>query len=104
MLRQYRVAFCSTNGQTGGFLHNAIVPTLRAGANVLYLGDLDLAGDLHIEANTRRVLERLVGRLRWERVALTNEQVREFDVPAVIKTDRRFSGDTGEHEAYETEA
>ena len=71
---------------------------------MLYLGDLDLAGERHIEANTRRVLERLRGALRWERVALTLDQVRDYNVPPMLKTDHRFKGDRGIHEAYETEA
>jgi hypothetical protein len=69
----------------------------------LYLGDLDLSGG-HIEANTRRVLERIIGGpLQWERVALTPEQVEEYDLPVIIKSDRRYS-DGHPHETVETEA
>jgi hypothetical protein len=72
------------------------------GARVLYLGDYDLAGN-QIEANTRRVLEREVGPLNWERLALTEEQVRAYDLPRIIKHDRRYK-DRRPHEAVETEA
>ena len=74
-----------------------------AGDRVIYLGDLDLAGN-QIEDNTRRVLEREIGgALLWERLALTREQVREYDLPVIIKRDRRYK-DGRPHEAVETEA
>jgi hypothetical protein len=67
------------------------------------LGDLDLAGG-QIEDNTRRVLEQEIGgELIWERLALTVEQVREYDLPVIIKHDRRYK-DGRPHEAVETEA
>jgi hypothetical protein len=69
---------------------------------VLYLGDLDLSGG-QIEANTRRVLEREVGTLRWERLALTQQQVERYALPTIEKSDRRYS-DGRPHEAVETEA
>ena len=104
ILHQYRVTFCATNGQVGGFLRTKIAPALEVGDRVIYLGDLDLAGERHIEANTRRVLERLVGPLRWERLALTLDQVRTYNVPPMPKNDRRFKNGRGQHDAYETEA
>jgi len=92
-----------TNGQCGGFLHTEIAPQLQPGDRVIYLGDLDLAGD-QIEENTRRVLEREIGgELLWERLALTHEQVREYDLPVITKHDRRYK-DGRPHEAVETEA
>jgi hypothetical protein len=87
---QYAVRVAPTNGQTGGFLHTDIIPILSAGDRVLYYGDLDIGGG-QIEANTRRVLERGVGPLQWERLALTEEQVREYDLPTVEKSDRRYN-------------
>jgi hypothetical protein len=100
---EYRARIASTNGQCGGFLRTNIAPKLIAGDRVIYLGDLDLAGD-HIEANTRRVLEREIGgELVWERLALTQEQVREYDLPVIIKRDRRYK-DNRPHRAVETEA
>jgi hypothetical protein len=59
----YRACIASTNGQCGGFLRTNIAPALQPGDRVIYLGDLDLAGD-HIETNTRRVLEREIGGAR----------------------------------------
>jgi hypothetical protein len=104
VLRDYRVRFGATNGQAGGFLHVNVAPALEAGDQVLYLGDLDLAGERHIEANTRRVLERQVGRLAWERLALTRDQVRDKHLSPIVKTDGRFKGTRGVHEAFECEA
>jgi hypothetical protein len=99
---EYGVPFAATNGQVGGFLHTDIVPRLEAGAQILYLGDFDLAGN-HIEANTRRVLEDEVGSLEWERVMLTEAQVKRYRLPKIIKHDQRYK-DGGTHEAVETEA
>jgi hypothetical protein len=39
----------------------------------------------------------------WEQVALTQEQVTAYNLPVIIKHDRRFNGG-GAHEAVETEA
>jgi hypothetical protein len=38
------------------------------------------------------------------RLALTEEQVREYHLPSITKTDKRFKGAGGTHEAVETEA
>jgi hypothetical protein len=100
---QFCVDIAATNGQCGGFLHTDVIPILTEGDRVLYLGDFDLAGG-DIESNTRRVLEREVGELRWERLALTAEQVELYRLPKIIKTDNRFKNGGGVHEAVETEA
>jgi hypothetical protein len=90
IVAEYRARIASTNGQCGGFLRTNIAPRLRPGDCVFYLGDLDLSGDL-IEANTRRVLEREIGgALMWERLALTEAQVREYALPVIVKRDRRY--------------
>jgi hypothetical protein len=100
---EYRARIASTNGQCGGFLRTNIAPALEPGDRVIYLGDLDLAGD-HIEANTRRVLEQEIGGpLDWERLALTHEQVEQYNLPVIVKHDRRYL-DGHPHEAVETEA
>ena len=99
---EYCVQIASTNGQVGGFLHTKIGPMLRSGHNIFYLGDLDLAGG-DIEANTKRVLEQKTELLFWERLALTEEQVDQYNLPVITKHDRRFN-DGGAHEAVETEA
>jgi hypothetical protein len=98
---EYRASIASTNGQVGGFLRTDIGPRLRAGAHVIYLGDYDLSGG-QIENNTRRVLER-EGSLEWERLALTEQQVADYDLPVIMKQDRRYKDDHL-HEAVETEA
>jgi hypothetical protein len=104
LVRDYRGRIAATNGQVGGFLHTDVAPRLEPGDRVGYLGDLDLAGD-DIEANTRRVLEEIVGgELNWERLALTSKQVTQYDLPSITKTDHRFKNGGGVHEAVETEA
>jgi phage/plasmid primase-like uncharacterized protein len=103
MCSDYRIRIASTNGQVGGFLHTELAPRLREGDCVGYLGDFDLAGN-DIEANTRRVLEEIVGPLQWERLALTREQVERYRLPTITKTDKRFKNGGGVHEAVETEA
>jgi hypothetical protein len=68
---------------------------------VLHLGDYDFYGG-HIEANTRRVLERECGRvLDWERLALTPEQVDRYELAVIQKRDGR---DKQMHDSVETEA
>jgi hypothetical protein len=104
VVRECRARIASTNGQCGGFLHTKVAPLLRPGDTVGYLGDLDLSGG-QIAENARRVLDREIGgELDWERVALTAEQVEQYDLPKIIKRDRRYKDGGGEHEAVETEA
>jgi hypothetical protein len=100
---QYRVRIAATNGQVGGFLHTEVAPKLKRNDKVLYLGDADLCGN-HIEANMQAVLEGIVGKLRWERLALTDTQIEEHNLPKVWKKDKRYTKGGGEHEAVETEA
>jgi hypothetical protein len=102
LVRDYAVLIAPTNGQCGGFLHTDIIPVLRIGQRILYLGDLDLSGG-QIEHNTRHVLERESGELRWERLALTRAQVDQYDLPVIKKRDRRYN-DHRPHDAVETEA
>jgi hypothetical protein len=97
LARQYGVLIAATNGQCGGFLHNEVIPALERlpYPPIIYLGDLDLCGS-DIEANTRRVIERVLERtVIWERLALTQEQVEIYDVPPRIKEDKRFKDDRG---------
>jgi hypothetical protein len=101
LVSEYRVMIGPTNGQAAGFLHNGVAPRLTDGMRVLYLGDHDLAGG-DIEGNTRSVLERYAT-LKWERLALTQEQEDFYGLTPITKTDGRFK-DGGEHEATETEA
>ena len=99
---QFLCPIAATNGQTSGFLHTVIAPALVPGQEVLYFGDLDRSGG-HIEGNTRRILEELVGPLKWTRLALTIEQVEQYHVPKKMKLDRRYKGGK-RSAAYETEA
>jgi hypothetical protein len=103
LAQEYGVLIAATNGQCGGFLHTEIAPSLRAGSEnrrVLYLGDLDKQGN-DIEANTRRVLEEIVGPLEWERLALTAAQAEEYNLTVIQKYDARTKSS---HDAIETEA
>lgn len=97
---EYRVQIASTNGQCAGFLHTEIGPRLYSRQRVLYFGDLDFSGG-HIEANTRRVLERKVATLEWERLALTPQQAKRYRLTAIQKYDARTKR---YHPAIETEA
>jgi hypothetical protein len=108
LARQYRIKLSATNGQVGGFLHTDIAPQLSPGARVLYCGDWDWQGH-QIEANTRTVLQRIVGgELDWTRIALTEEQVDEHELRPlqIMKVDRRYKpGNPGyRFPAIETEA
>ena len=87
---EYLCPIASTNGQSAGFLHTSLAPLVRGGRRTFYLGDHDLSGG-HIEENTRRVLAGY-GDLEWEKIAITDVQVREhgYEADAVTKTDRRY--------------
>jgi hypothetical protein len=103
IVQECRARIASINGQCGGFLRTEVAPLLQPGDRVIYLGDLDLSGG-QIEDNTRRVLEREIGGpLRWERLALTEQQVSAHNLPVIVKHDRRYK-DGRPHEAIETEA
>jgi len=99
---RYGALITSTNGQVGGFLHTDVVPLLAAGCPVAYFGDCNPAGSA-IEVNTRRVLEREVGPLGWQRLAVTPEQAAEAGLPPKPGTDRRYR-DGRPHISYEAEA
>jgi hypothetical protein len=99
LAQEYCIQIAATNGQVGGFLRTDIIPILEPNHRILYFGDLDLAG-LHIEQNTRSVLEEK-GKLRWERLALTEKQIQEHKLPEVDKYAKRLKRS---FKAYETEA
>jgi hypothetical protein len=40
----------------------------------------------------------------WERLAITQEQIRERRLTPIVKVDRRYGNGQGRHEAWETEA
>lgn len=105
LVGEYRCVIAPTNGQCGGFLHNEIAPLVGA-RRVLYLGDWDHRGGL-IEANTRRVLAEYDPALWsddfWERVALTDVQVRDRRLPVIDKLDRAYKPPRT-YPAVETEA
>ncbi len=96
---RYCCPIASTNGQARGFLITEIAPRLVPGQRVLYVGDLDHCGG-QIETATRNTLidhsvrwGRWLGRGNmemWERIALTQAQVDEFDLPVISKPDRRY--------------
>ena len=99
---EYLVSIAPTGGQCRGFLITEVAPILEEGDLVLYLGDWDHQGH-QIEANSRRVLEGIVGPLDWRRIAITEEQVEEHDLPVIMKPDHRYKP-VRYHEAVETEA
>lgn len=97
----YAVPLAALNGQAAGFLHVELAPTIP-GRRVLYLGDWDLSGG-HIEDNAHRVLTGYDPGLsdRWERLALTADQVERYRLPVVEKWDQRTRR---RHPSVETEA
>jgi len=102
---QYCFNVFPTGGQCGGILHTVIAPELLPGDRTFYAGDLDLSGG-QIEANTRAVLERLIGgELDWTRIALTETQVDRYHLRrwAITKFDRRYKPPK-RHQAIECEA
>ena len=100
---RYLVPIAPTRGQCAGFLRTDIAPILVPDQRVLYLGDWDVSGH-QIEENTRSVLERAVGELAWERLAITERQIKaRKTLSPIVKSDKRYRAG-GEHEAYETEA
>ncbi len=107
LLARYLTPVASTNGQVGGFLHTDVIPLLRRGPRrVLYLGDFDWQGG-QIEENTRAVIEEKTGTrfpdATWRRLALTEQQVKDGNLPVIKKTDRRYKPPKT-HDAVETEA
>jgi len=61
-----------------------------AGQHVAYFGDWNIAGS-QIGDNTRRVLEREVGALKWERLAVTAWHIETEGLPPKPGTDRRYA-------------
>jgi hypothetical protein len=96
--RTYRVLIGSTNGQAAGFLHNDVAP--YANRHFLIFGDWDLSGG-HIEENTRRTLAQYGSPKAWERLAITEAQVKKFKLSIIRKYDKRTKSN---HDAVETEA
>jgi hypothetical protein len=92
IVRELRCRVAPVGGHCAGFLHNKIARHLRPGDTVGYVGDGDLCG-AQIEANTRKVLEQLIGgELNWTRVALTDEQIARYHLEEfkIMKPDRRY--------------
>jgi hypothetical protein len=96
LAREYRVVLVPFGGQASCGLLGAELPRyVEDDTRVLYLGDFDPAGEI-IEQSARGRLEAYAGvTLDWARVALTEEQVEEYDLPVIEK---------GGHPTVETEA
>lgn len=116
VLRSVASPYCcpiaGTAGQCHGFLRTVVARLFRgedADRRVLYLGDLDLFGE-DIEANSRAVLERCLGRPfgeRWRRIGITQAQADADRLPPIWKVDGRRKGANrvaSRHRAYEVEA
>jgi hypothetical protein len=94
LMIEYAVKVAAVGGHCAGFLRNKIAPALNPGDTVLFVGDWDWQG-AQIEANTRKVLEELIGgKLNWTRIALTEAQVDDprYDLRSmqIMKIDRRY--------------
>src|SRR5215217_2550037 len=102
--RDHLCPIAATNGQVGGFLHTTVGPLIEEGGRtrrVFYFGDLDLSGG-HIEENTRGELSEY-GELDWQRLAVTDVQVRSENLIEAKKTDKRYKPPR-EFPSVETEA
>jgi hypothetical protein len=112
---RYGCPIASTNGQTRRFLISKVAPTLDVKQRVLYLGDWDWCGHQIEDASRRtltqhrpfgktlRIIPENAGMAGWERVALTEAQVTEFDLPVISKPDKRYRP-VRYFDAVETEA
>jgi hypothetical protein len=107
---RYGVNSTSTNGQNNGFVRTKLADAFNEQSPeqeilVLYCGDLDIGGG-QIEGNTHSVLLKACRyrSMSWERLMLTEAQVRKHNLPSIIKTDRRYKNSGGTHEAWECEA
>lgn len=100
---EYRVVLVPLGGQAScGFLGRELPGFVADGSHVLYLGDFDFSGG-HIEQSAHARIEAYTGasNLNWERVALTEEQVKAYALPVIDKYDGRTKR---HHPAVETEA
>ena len=84
---KYRVPLVPLRGQASrSFIENDIAPLIASGnTRVLYLGDWDKAGrDIatSVQVRTRGITQ-------WLTVALTEDQVEQYDLPRIEKADRR---------------
>ena len=90
----YGCPLASFNRQTRGFLITRVAPNVVAGKPVLYVGDKDYGGGQIEAANQRTLVEYSPAGLtvvdNWERIALTDEQIRVNNLPAIRKPVRRF--------------
>lgn len=97
---EFHCPITSTNGQCVGFLHTRLAPALAPGDRILLFGDLDKGGE-DIESNDRKVLNKLVPGLVWERVAIKPEHVDTYGLTYIKKRDGR---EGKVRESVETEA
>jgi hypothetical protein len=103
LVQRYRAVLIAVRGQaSGGLLFNDVAPYVHEGSeDVLYVGDHDKSG-YDIEASAAARLADFAQRgLHWQRVALTVQQVSDYGLPTLPRTDGR-SGKT--YLVCETEA
>jgi hypothetical protein len=101
---KYGVDITSVNGQCQGFLRTKLAAAMNESKlplHILYAGDADKGG-ADIEAHTQKVLRECVNLpFTWERIMITQEQVEQYDLPSIIKTDKRTKVT---YEAWECES
>jgi hypothetical protein len=90
---EYRCRIAATAGQCGGFLRTDVGPMLYWTGRVLYLGDADKGG-ADIENHTKEVFAeefKFFWRhiTAWERLAITEEQIKKYKLPIIMKRDAR---------------
>jgi hypothetical protein len=67
-----------------------VAPILTGRRPVEYLGDLDHCGGQIEQANQRTLADQGCRWPHWHRVALTAEQLEQYDLPIINKPDRRY--------------
>ena len=66
------------------------LPRNSGRTHVCFISVIKTCAAVKFNKNTQSVLEREVGPLKWERLALTETQVKDYKLPIIMKLDKRF--------------
>jgi hypothetical protein len=104
VVSEYRALISGLGGHVHGHLVVDVVPRLVDNMQILWLGDLDLSGN-QIQASATRILaeHNTANNVTIQRLALTEDQVDEYDLEPISKRDNRYA-DGSPHMAVELEA
>ena len=105
IVRAYRGQMAVGRGQAGrAYLYNVVTPHLSDGQVVLAVVDFDkVGGDIAVSAR-RRLETRSHCALDWRLLALTEQQVDEYDITLVPRADGRETKHPQTRMVAETEA